>query len=39
MRQSLKLAEDSSNAIKNLETIRHRANSEQVGAIAMKFYE
>jgi len=39
IRKGLKLAEDPSHAAKNLETIKQRANAEEVKAIALKFYD
>jgi len=39
IRQGLKLAEDPSNAEKNLKTIKSKASAEAVKAIALKFYD
>jgi glycosyltransferase involved in cell wall biosynthesis len=39
IRRGLKLAEDPSNAEKNLKTIKSKASAEAVKAIALKFYD
>jgi glycosyltransferase involved in cell wall biosynthesis len=39
IRQGLKLADDPTNADKNLETIKKRASAELVKKIALTFYE
>ena len=39
IRKGIILADDPSNAAKNLETIKQKANAEDVKAIALKFYD